>query len=224
MISPDLYKKSRTYDFFLKLLGYEGSIARFLKTLEIDCPNDCRILDSGCGTGLLGLHFLTRFESATLTATDLEANFLDAVLANADKREIDRQRITLGTADISDPCVIELTDGTSKKLTDESFDLICVGAVVGYARDTEISIQKLLAMLAPGGYLINIEMNESPTGRFVSRRFHYSNISIARMQDVVRDAGCTVQTMKFRVTDLPAKFTRTAVVARKPPATDHEST
>ena len=217
-MNPDLYKNSRTYDFFLKLLGYEGSIVRFLSKLELDCPEDCRILDSGCGTGLLGLHFLDRFAKSTLTSTDLESNLLDAVLANADKRNLSRDRITLGTADISNPGVVGALDGTTQRLADESFHLVCVGAVVGYATDTEESLRRLLTLLAPGGYLINIEMNESPTGRYVSRRFHYSNISIARMQDVIRDAGCTVEAKKFHVTDLPAKFTRTAIVARKPVA------
>lgn len=31
MISPKLYRSSRTYDFFMKLLGYESSIDRYLQ-------------------------------------------------------------------------------------------------------------------------------------------------------------------------------------------------
>ena len=65
MVSPKLYKNSRTYDFFLKVLGYENGIARFLQRLHVDCEPDCRVLDAGCGTGLLGLYFLDRFPGAT---------------------------------------------------------------------------------------------------------------------------------------------------------------
>ena len=83
MISTKLYKSSRIYDFFLKLLGYENGIDRFLRELKLNCSAGCRILDAGCGTGLLGLHFLERFPGARLQATDLEPTFLHATLANA---------------------------------------------------------------------------------------------------------------------------------------------
>lgn len=215
MISPELYRSSRTYDFFMKLLGYEISIDRFLKGLKLDRAPQCRVLDAGCGTGLLGLHFLERFPDASLLATDLEPNFLQATLANANKRGIDRERISVGVADISVPRQLTSRDGESRTLADASFDLICIGAVVGYADDTEASIRQLLALLAPNGYFVNIEMNESLTGRFVSHRYHYHNIPLARMQEVIREEGCEVSAARLGVSHLPAKLTRTALIARK---------
>jgi len=218
MISPKLYKSSRTYDFFMKFLGYESGIDRFLRGLNLQCPDDCRILDVGCGTGLVGLHFLERFPDSTLQATDLEPNFLQATLANAGKRRLDQRRISVGVSNVSSPQNLTALDGTPSTLTYNSFHLVCLGAVVGYADNTEDSIRKLLQLLVPGGYLINLEMNESPTGRFVSRRYHYRNIPLQRMQDVISDAGCEVSVTKLRLTHLPAKFTRTAIIARKPAA------
>ncbi len=215
MISPKLYKSSRTYDFFIKKLGYERSIDRFLQQLTLPNIQNARILDAGCGTGLLGLHFLQRFEGSTLQATDLERNFLDALQVNADRRGIAQNRITTGVADISSPKRVTTLNGDEQILNDGSFDLICVGAVVGYASDTASSLQSLVDLLAVGGYLINIEMNESPAGKFVSNRYHYANIPISRMQQVIRDCGCEVTTTKFSLRHLPAKFTRTAIVAHK---------
>ena len=215
MLNPTLYKSSRTYDFFMKLLGYENAIGRFLQQVQIDCPSDCRVLDAGCGTGLLGFHFLDRFPQATLVATDLEPNFLRLTIANAGKRGIDRDRIQIGVADISTPNVLTTLDGDSCSLKDSSFDLICVGAVVGYAEDTEASIRGLIRLIAPGGYLINIEMSESLTGRFVSKRYQYRNITLSRMQEVIRDVGCDVTATRLNLRHLPAKLTRTAIIARK---------
>ncbi|MFO0979486.1 MAG: hypothetical protein U0996_23985 [Planctomycetaceae bacterium] len=71
-------------------------------------------------------------------------------------------------------------------------------------------------MLVPGGTLINIEMNESPSGRFVSRRYHYSNIALSVMQDVLREEGCEVSFTKLSLIHLPAKLTRVGIIARKP--------
>lgn len=215
MISPKLYKNGRTYDFFMKALGYEGSIDRFLDHLDIDCRPECRIMDAGCGTGILGLHFLERFPNSTLHATDIESGFLDATRSNAERRGIDAHRLTLGLGDISAPNLWSPLDGTSEKLPESSFDLICVGAVIGYADDIETSLRQLVKMLAPGGYLLNIEMNESLTGRLVSNRYRYQNISLERMNTVIREEGCELMSTRLRMQHLPAKLTRTAVVARK---------
>ena len=216
MISPKLYKNGRTYDFFMKALGYEGSIDRFLDYLTVDCQPGCRILDAGCGTGILGLHFLERFPNSTLHATDIETGFLQATQANAEKRGIDAHRLTVGLGDISEPERWKTLDGTDETLEAKSFDLICVGAVIGYAKDTESSLRKLIQLLAPGGYLLNIEMNESLTGRFVSNRYHYRNISLKQMNAVIQEEGCKLLSTPLRLRHLPAKLTRTAIVARKP--------
>ena len=214
MISPKLYRSSRTYDFFMKLLGYESSIDRFLRSLSFDLQAP-RILDAGCGTGFLGLHFLARFPGSSLVATDLEPNFLEATLANAERRQIDRERIQVGIANISEPATLTSLDGESCTLPASTFDLICIGAVVGYASDTPSALRQLVDLLKPGGLLLNLEMNESPTGRLVSHRYHYANISLGQMRQVLGDAGCTVTTTKLGLRHLPAKFTRTAMLARK---------
>ena len=67
-------------------MGFESGIDRFLQDLEIEVPAGIRILDAGCGTGLLGLHFLNRVPHSTLLSTDLQPNFLRATLIKASKR------------------------------------------------------------------------------------------------------------------------------------------
>jgi ubiquinone/menaquinone biosynthesis C-methylase UbiE len=219
MLNPRLYKSARVYDFFIKSLGYERSIDRFLRSLNLQLAGPIRVLDAGCGTGLLGLHFLTRYPEATLTATDLQANFLLTTLANARSRDIDENRIQVGVADISHPGRLTTLDQQQLTLQQGSFDIICVGAVVGYAESTEQSLRELIRLLAPGGTLINLEMSESPTGRFISRRYHYSNIALSRMQQILLEEGCSVCMKRLSLVHLPAKFTRVAIIAHKPAAT-----
>lgn len=215
MLSPKLYKNSHAYDRVFRLLAYERSIDRFLRSLELDLPPHPRILDAGCGTGLIGLHFLARYPAATLVATDLEANFLGAVQANARRKGLDLDRITLGTANISRPQSVVSLAGESRELADASFDLICVGAVLGYADDSESSIQQLLKLLVTGGYLINLEMNEGVLGRLVSKCYHYRPLTISMMQDVIRSSGGRLLDQVMGINHLPARLTRTAIVARK---------
>ena len=215
IISPKLYKNSGLYDFFMKTLGFESSIDRFLHSVQLECSAAPRILDAGCGTGVLGLHFLERFPEGRLHATDLEPNFLTATIANAKKQGVKMDRMAVGVANISAPQHVTCLKGETTELQEESFDLICVGAVVGYADDIAASLRLLVRLLAPGGYLINIEMNESPTGRFVSNRYHYSNLPLKTMVNVLQNEGCEVTTTKLAVKHLPAKLTRIGIVAQK---------
>ena len=76
-------------------MGFESGIDRFLQDLEIEIPAGSRILDAGCGTGLLGLHFLNRIPDSSLLSTDLQPNFLRATRAKAAKLRRLRQTPTL---------------------------------------------------------------------------------------------------------------------------------
>ncbi|MDA7878392.1 methyltransferase [bacterium] len=252
MVSPRLYKSSQAYDFFLRSMGFENGINRFLQDLEVELPAGIRILDAGCGTGLLGLHFLNRIPSSTLLSTDLQPNFLRATLAKAAKRQLPADRLAVATADISTPQDIHLMTKAAttehmnssdlasadpqqssaathddefeptSTLNDGIFGLICVGAVVGYANDTEASLRQLSRLLAPGGVLLNLEMSQSLTGRFVSHRYHYRNLSHARICQILEDSDCHVTTQCLRLRHLPAKLTRTAIIAKRNIASDQE--
>lgn len=245
MVSPRLYKSSQAYDLCLRSMGFESGIDRFLRDLEIEIPVGSRILDAGCGTGLLGLHFLNRFPGSSLLSTDLQPNFLRATLAKAAKRQLSADRLEVATADISIPREIKLMtkvaihkhlrsgelvaneqDNSSVEehgnefeppttLSNGMFGLICVGAVVGYARDTETSLKQLAALLAPGGVLLNLEMSQSLTGKFVSHRYHYHNLSHARICEILTDSDCKVSTQHLSLRHLPAKLTRTAIIAHR---------
>ncbi len=247
MLSPRLYKSSQAYDFCLRSMGFESGIDRFLRDLEIDIPAGSRILDAGCGTGLLGLHFLDRVPDSCLLSTDLQPNFLRATLAKAAKRQLTSGRLEVATADISRPQEINLmtefatnqhihsgdSSGseheqkcdnefeTTTTLDNGIFGLICVGAVVGYAQDTEASLKQLAALLAPGGVLLNLEMSQSLTGRFVSHRYHYHNLSHATICKVLEESDCQVTTQHLRLRHLPAKLTRTAIIAKRKSAVNN---
>ena len=251
MVSPRLYKSSQAYDFCLRTMGFESGIDRFLQDLEIEIPAGSRILDAGCGTGLLGLHFLNRVPGSSLLSTDLQPNFLRATLAKAAKRQLSSSRLEVATSDISTPQEIKLMtqvaanqhihsaempsadheDSLAEESSDEFeptttldngiFGLICVGAVVGYAQDTEASLKQLAALLAPGGVLLNLEMSQSLTGRFVSHRYHYHNLPHARICEVLEASNCQVTTQHLRLRHLPAKLTRTAIIAKRNAASEN---
>lgn len=215
MLSPKLYKNSHAYDLFMRVFGFEASVERFLRSCKIPQVDDGRILDNGCGSGTIGIHFLQASKQGTLLSTDLEPNFLDAALKKAKRRGVTEESMAVGIANISDPANLTSLDGHDIKLEPESFQLVCIGAVLGYANDPEKSLRELIRLLKPGGYLLNLEMKETVLGKYVSERYHYQNISTKMMQEIMLDEKCEVTQKSMGINHFPACMTRTALVAKK---------
>jgi ubiquinone/menaquinone biosynthesis C-methylase UbiE len=212
-----LYKTAKLYATFLKVLGYERGIRRFIDRLELDCPKGSRILDIGCGSGIVGLRLLERLPNSTLLATDLEKNFLKETISNARERRIDERRTTVGLSDISDPEQVTLLNGTSLVLAEHSFDVVAVGGVMGYSRDQVATMRALLGLIKPGGYLINLEMNERPLGKVVATWYNCRPIPSSLLVRTIEGEGHSVSVIPFSVRDFPANLTRVGVVAKISP-------
>ncbi len=209
-----LYKLSALYSTLLKFLGYERGISRFIDRLDLDCPKNLRVLDVGCGSGIVGLQFLERFPGATLLATDIEPNFLKATLATARDRNIDGSRVAVGISDVSEPDRVTLLDGRTVVLDDQSFDIVTVGGVMGYSKDQRKTLQALLRLIRPGGYLIDLEMSESPSGKFVATTYKCRTIPLEAMRALIEEAGHRVAIVPFTMSNFPANLTRVGIVAK----------
>lgn len=216
-----LYKLSALYSKLLKLLGYERGISRFIDNLELDCRDNVRIFDLGCGSGVVGLRLLERFPRATLLATDIEPNFLKAMLANARERGIDDARITTGIADVSDPDKVTLLDGTRITLEPRTFDIVSVGGVLAYSTNASESVRRLLTLIRPAGYLVNLEMNERPVGRFVAWIYSYRPVPMDDMRELIEGRGHAIATVPFSIADFPANLTRVGIITRVRAPEDH---
>lgn len=209
-----LYKLSALYSKLLKLLGYERGLAHFIDRLELDCREDARIFDLGCGSGAIGLRLLERFPKATLLATDIEPNFLKAMLANARERGIDESRITVGVADVSEPDVVTLLDGSRVTLEPRTFDIVSVGGVLAYSKNAPETVRRLLNLIRPAGYLVNLEMSERGIGRFVAWIYSYRPVPMDDMRELIEGRGHAFSTIPFSLSDFPANLTRVGIISR----------
>ncbi|MBI5390250.1 methyltransferase domain-containing protein [Candidatus Woesearchaeota archaeon] len=212
MFNKNLYNM---YGLGMRILGYESGISRFIDNLNLKCQTNSKILDIGCGTGVIGLQLITKFPKSTLMATDIQENFLHELITNTKKRGINNQKISVGISNIATPTKVMLLDGSSVSLNRESFDIVSVGATIGYSKDPKKTIRALLGLIKPGGYFINLEMNEKFIGRWTSSRYHYSNISLTEMKQIIENEGHNVSVLPISVKYFPTNLTRVGILVQK---------
>jgi ubiquinone/menaquinone biosynthesis C-methylase UbiE len=113
-------------------------ILEVIDTLDLDAG--ARVLDAGCGPGLLSLELATRGYSTH--STDLSPGMLS---------EAYRNQGVLPRA--TRPSLVR---GNIERLPyrEASFDLVCSAGVIEYLRDDETVLQEFWRVLKPGGYLV----------------------------------------------------------------------
>ncbi len=119
------------------------------------CENPLRILDLGCGDGILGRFMLSRFPSASGVFID----FSDAMLDAARKNLNDPGRSVLVKADFGTP---EWLDSVSPY---KPFDVVVSGFAVHHQPDERKRelYSEIYGLLSQGGVFLNLEHVASPT-------------------------------------------------------------
>ncbi len=207
----------RSYDAVMKRSGFDYQIRQFIfdntdKNIMVES-----ILEVGCGTGVTGLTLLELFPSTDLVLTDKNIDLLDKL----NEKKTKNNTISLGVSDISDPKTVSMLSGvalSSEKIqiTDESFDIICAGANIGYSSNPESSLSSLYDILKPGGYIIDLEMSLGFWGRVISMCYDYPVLSLSQINDSVASKGGIVTLKKIPWRYFPVNLTRVFITITKP--------
>lgn len=212
-----LYTKvAHLYGLSMRLTGLSRSLEHYVHRLPLNLPPKAKILDVACGTGVLGIAFKKSFPDCNVLATDLEETFLQRVRRDLRRHRIHSDEFTLGLADISSPETVHVTETRERIfLEPERFDVVVIGGALGYSRNVEETIHRLLKLIKPGGYFIDIEMQENLCARMICAMARYKNPGIATVEAVLKHSHCAIENVSFKLMELPAYFVRTGIVARK---------
>src|SRR4029453_563634 len=113
---------ARLYDLTFKLNGYGRSLDRYLENHPLPVSRGAKILDAGCGTGLLTLALLRAIRfPVSITALDLSSTSITAA----------RKAIYYSTGRKRD---VTFTQGNllSLPFADESLDLVVTAGALEY--------------------------------------------------------------------------------------------
>lgn len=195
---------ARLYDLTFKINRYGRSIEDYLRAHPLSLPPDARILDAGCGTGLLTLSLLRVLERpARITALDLSASSLTA--ARRGRREI--------VAD--ERHQVGFTQGNVLQLpfADHSFDLVVTSGALEYV-PLEAGMQELARVVRPGGYLIHLPVRPSLASTLLEWMFRFKAHPPRAVAETTRRYFHILSHYRFPPLD-PIGWTKTAVLSQR---------
>jgi ubiquinone/menaquinone biosynthesis C-methylase UbiE len=168
-----LEAKSKTQNFYdriadvhnlaLKLNGYRESVAKYLRSLDLDIKPDSLVLDAGSGTGIvtMSLHD-AGYRPKRIVAFDLSYNSL--LLS---RQQFKKDKTT-------DSRHISTTQGNILKLpfADETFDVIITCGVLEYV-PLDDGLRELARVLKPEAKLVLMPVKPSLIGTVLEFLYNF---------------------------------------------------
>lgn len=195
---------ARLYGLTFKFNRYGRSMERYLRENPLPLRSQARVLDAGCGTGLLTLALMkSQRRPARITAIDLSGSSIVSARNNVSEVKFEhRHEVEFAQANV-----------LSLPFADETFDLIVTSGALEYV-SLEEGMSELARVLTSGGYLIHLPVKPSLIGRLLEIMFHFKTHP---PQEVARNTQTyfrVVAHYEFPPLD-PIGWSKTAVLAQK---------
>jgi len=207
---------AETYSAALTVLGFRRGVERFLDRLGLRFPAGARILDAGCGTGLLAFWLLRRFPDARVLAFDVDPGMLAIARRTAARFKRDgRLELALGDLRRADR-VTRIADGRPIGLAPGSFDGIFVGAALEHVPLQE-TVRRLGALLRPAGLLLVLAVREGGMGAALGHLYRFRPYPLSHLHAALSGSGLVeIRTVPLRSREFPANLSRVAILGRRP--------
>ncbi|MGD9562214.1 MAG: class I SAM-dependent methyltransferase [Pyrinomonadaceae bacterium] len=195
-------KKSKTQTFYdriaevhnlaLKVNGYRASVAKYLRSLDLEIGPESYVLDAGSGTGIVTLGFQdSGFRPKQSIALDLSGNSLKIARDQfrKEKRKIDSKRISPVQGN-----VLELP------FAEDTFDLVLTCGVLEYV-SLDDGLREMSRVLKPGGRLVFIPVKPSLVGSVLEFLYKFKLHPVKDVRRVSRRYFNIVSEHEFPVSE-----------------------
>jgi len=192
------------YDLMFRVNGYGRSVERYLRENPLPLAAGARVLDAGCGTGLLTLALLRVLRRpADITAIDLSVRSLQTARRAAAKlRPAARHTVTFAQS-----------NALALPFAGETFDLVMTSGVLEYLPLGE-GLREFARVLAPGGYLFFVPVRPSLPTKLLEVMFRFKAHPPAEVDEATRRFFRVIEHHRFPPFE-PIGWTKSLVLAQK---------
>ncbi|MFN6962697.1 MAG: class I SAM-dependent methyltransferase [Pyrinomonadaceae bacterium] len=208
-------KKSKTQNFYdriaevhnfaMKLNGYRTSVAKYLRSLELDVKPDSFVLDAGSGTGIVTLAMQDAgIKPRRTIALDLSFNSLRIARDEFSKKKRASKAIS---------CV----QGNILKLpfADGAFDLVMTCGVLEYV-DLDEGLRELSRVLKPSGKLVLIPVKAGFVGAVLELLYNFKIHPVREVRRIAQRYFTIVGNHEFPISE-PIAWSKTIFLLEKKP-------
>lgn len=191
------------YDITFKFNGYSRSLEKYLEEHLPPLPAQARVLDAGCGTGLLTLALLKVLDQPLrITAIDLSSSSLSTASRAVAENSGRTQSVRFAQANL-----------LRLPFADDSFDLIMTSGVLEYVPLGE-GFNELARVIRPGGYMLHLPVRPSPASKLLEVMFRFKAHPPREVEKQTSRHFRIVDNHRFPPLE-PIGWTKTAVLAQK---------
>jgi ubiquinone/menaquinone biosynthesis C-methylase UbiE len=194
---------ARYYDLTFKLNGYGRSLDQYFRHHPLPVSRGAKILDAGCGTGLLTLSLLRALRfPVSITALDLSQTSVAAA----------RKSLYFSSGRKRD---VTFTQGNLLCLpfADESLDLVVTSGALEYVPLAD-GLTELARVIAPGGHLLHLPIHPSLIGVFLEILFRFKSHPPREVKDQTERHFRIVHQYRFPKPQAIG-WSKTAILAQK---------
>ena len=194
---------ARLYEFTFKVNGYGRSLDQYFANHPLPVSRGAKILDAGCGTGLLTLALLRSIRfPVSITALDLSSTSVAAA----------RKALYYSSGRKRD---VTFTQGNLLCLpfADESLDLVVTSGAVEYVPLKE-GLTELARVIAPGGHLLHLPVHPGLIGVVLEILFRFKSHPPQEVKDETERHFRIVHQYRFPRREAIG-WSKTAILAQK---------
>ena len=194
---------ARFYDLTFKVNGYGRSLDQYFRNHPLPVSRGAKILDAGCGTGLLTLALLRSIRfPVSITALDLSSTSVAAA----------RKALYYSSGRKRD---VTFTQGNLLCLpfADESLDLVVTAGALEYVPLAD-GINELARVIKPEGHLLHLPIHPGVIGVFLELLFRFKSHPPREVKDKTERHFRIVHQYRFPRPQAIG-WSKTAILAQK---------
>lgn len=200
---------AEVHNLALRVNGYKASVAKYLRSLDLEIGPESFVLDGGSGTGIVTLGFHEAcFRPRQTIAFDLSGKSLKIAQEQFRKeKKADHARISAVQGNILD-----------LPFNDNTFDLVLTCGVLEYV-SLDLGLREMSRVLKPGGKLVFIPVKPSLVGSVLEFLYKFKIHPVENVRKISQQYFNIVGNHKFPVTE-PIGWSKSIFLLEKRPASE----